>query len=1103
MSPPATKAGGLEPCPTPAPTNASTSPSKTAFDSESVAREPDILGESARDDASRVKAVPSAGSPEPYRSARVAGPSPARPLPSRTPTPIQGSDEGPGSVAAGPEPVAYLANFEAATVTPAHCSTNKPPSSSNRPPIPKETVERVREAASIRKVAERLLGLELDRQGFAACPFHEEDSPSFHVREAEGTFKCFGCGKGGDVFKAVELAEGKSFPEAVRAVAQLVGIEVDGGPAPARTASAVTKKAPKKTARKRTKSPADFARMWAELDREVELTERFALDPELAARYLRAGRRTSRDPFSQRVFGYWVGDTLHGAKFRLPDGALWHDYRPDPAEDEGKRARRLSQKFKSWTGSKAGHLVLGLDLAAPGATLLLVAGEKDWLVAMSHLDRERWAPVTGCAGEGAPPPAALLEAAAGRDVVVFYDGDETGRRGAKRAAAALAQRARSVRIADPGDGLDLADLWLRSGTAGLVAALEDAKPAEGVIESAGDGGQGKTSAKKGGRKKEPAIYRSASFEVGHRGALFRVGHGRKGDVRLDPIANFHCRVVEDVVLDSGEEDPTKHARHYVVEGAIDRGRQLEPFGPLEVDHQDFEAMKWPQQVLGSRARFFSPFRPSRERAVEAALEMSEFAERRIYAHLGWVENWRAKGLSGPAFLHAGGAVTEHGHEELEVRPDEPLKHYRLPPPPSRSELAALAQVALGWVLAAPRRMTFPLLAAAFRAPLGEVNFGLFARGTSGAFKSSVCALAQQFFGPAMDQDHLPASFLGTNVSLEFVADRARDSLMVVDDFKPETPQERAELNKLIGKLVRGAGNRQGRTRALRSGQGLQRTNVVRCLAVYTGEELPTEASVIGRLVVIEFSKGGEEGVHVPSLSRSQAKDAIEARAAFMAGYLAWVAPRLEELRARVGRRSLAIRDELKGRGGHERAPANVAQLVAALEVLADFVRELGLGQIAEDLASDGRAALEEALDAHGQAQAVEAPVPAFLRGVRSAISSGKAHVATLEGERPENPAAWGWRRDDYNNWREQGRRIGRLRSAGEEDELLLDPAPALEVAGCTVKPHAMMAMLLEQGLTRVSPGRNGLRVWIDRLPGSKGTQATLWPVSLEDFQAAS
>src|SRR5579864_1444570 len=56
------------------------------------------------------------------------------------------------------------------------------------------------------------------------CPFHQEKTPSFSVHATRQFYHCFGCGVSGDVFSFVQKIENVTFPEAVRAVAQKLGI---------------------------------------------------------------------------------------------------------------------------------------------------------------------------------------------------------------------------------------------------------------------------------------------------------------------------------------------------------------------------------------------------------------------------------------------------------------------------------------------------------------------------------------------------------------------------------------------------------------------------------------------------------------------------------------------------------------------------------------------------------------------------------------------------------------------------------------------------------------------------------------------------------------
>lgn len=66
------------------------------------------------------------------------------------------------------------------------------------------------------------------------CPFHEERTPSFHVRPQVGYYHCFGCGEGGDVFSFLQKIDHVTFQEAVERLAARLGLELhyeDGGQA--------------------------------------------------------------------------------------------------------------------------------------------------------------------------------------------------------------------------------------------------------------------------------------------------------------------------------------------------------------------------------------------------------------------------------------------------------------------------------------------------------------------------------------------------------------------------------------------------------------------------------------------------------------------------------------------------------------------------------------------------------------------------------------------------------------------------------------------------------------------------------------------------------
>jgi DNA primase len=89
-------------------------------------------------------------------------------------------------------------------------------------------VDQVRTAADIVKVVGDYVKLRKAGSNYMGlCPFHQEKTPSFAVHPVKQIFHCFGCGVGGDVFKFVMQIENLSFPEALRRLAEKVGVRLE------------------------------------------------------------------------------------------------------------------------------------------------------------------------------------------------------------------------------------------------------------------------------------------------------------------------------------------------------------------------------------------------------------------------------------------------------------------------------------------------------------------------------------------------------------------------------------------------------------------------------------------------------------------------------------------------------------------------------------------------------------------------------------------------------------------------------------------------------------------------------------------------------------
>jgi DNA primase len=93
--------------------------------------------------------------------------------------------------------------------------------------IPSQTIEQVASANDIVELIGSYFPLKRAGANFRAlCPFHQEKTPSFHVSPQRQTFHCFGCGKGGSVFRFVMEYEHIDFPAAVRKLAGRAGIPI-------------------------------------------------------------------------------------------------------------------------------------------------------------------------------------------------------------------------------------------------------------------------------------------------------------------------------------------------------------------------------------------------------------------------------------------------------------------------------------------------------------------------------------------------------------------------------------------------------------------------------------------------------------------------------------------------------------------------------------------------------------------------------------------------------------------------------------------------------------------------------------------------------------
>lgn len=96
--------------------------------------------------------------------------------------------------------------------------------------IPQEKIDDMKSQADIVSLISEYVDLKQRGKNFIGlCPFHNEKTPSFTVSREKGIFHCFGCGEGGDIFSFIMKKEGLTYVEAIKFLADKLGIFLDTG----------------------------------------------------------------------------------------------------------------------------------------------------------------------------------------------------------------------------------------------------------------------------------------------------------------------------------------------------------------------------------------------------------------------------------------------------------------------------------------------------------------------------------------------------------------------------------------------------------------------------------------------------------------------------------------------------------------------------------------------------------------------------------------------------------------------------------------------------------------------------------------------------------
>ncbi len=361
--------------------------------------------------------------------------------------------------------------------------------------IREDDIADVRDKARIEEVIGQYVTLKPAGGGAlkGLCPFHDEKSPSFHVRPGKG-YHCFGCGEGGDVISFLMKHDGLGFADAVQYLADKYGVQLrytEGG-----------EDRPKRDGNQRQRLTAanraaaeyyvdQLQTPEAKVGRQF-LTER-GFDKDAAElfgigfaprggedlyKHLRQAEFTDAELVAAGLCAQ--GQRGHYDRFR---GRLLWPIRDTSGETIGFGARRLfdddriEAKYLNTPETplyKKSHVLYGIDLARRD-----IARSSQAVVVEGYTD------VMACHLSGVPTAVATCGTAFGEDhgrvlrrllhdheefrgeVIFTFDGDEAGQKAALRAFGGDQQFVSQTYVAIEPDGLDPCDLRLQKGDAAV------------------------------------------------------------------------------------------------------------------------------------------------------------------------------------------------------------------------------------------------------------------------------------------------------------------------------------------------------------------------------------------------------------------------------------------------------------------------------------------------------------------------------------------------------------------------------------------------------------------------------------------------------------
>jgi len=505
-------------------------------------------------------------------------------------------------------------------------------------------------------------------------------------------------------------------------------------------------------------------------------------------------------------------------------------------------------------------------------------------------------------------------------------------------------------------------------------------------------------------------------QANHNGNGQRLSEIRQGKICFlgETLANFAPTITHELILDDGENPPVCH---YTLTGALETGQPLEQ---IEISAEEFPAMSWVGKHWGARAIIHIPrgrYNVLARATQEVSLESLQ--RERVYQYTGWSQIGGQR-----AFLSASGALYAD-KLDTSVRVDlggNNLRHYALPAPVDGTPLAAAVNASIGFLCLADRKVTAPLWAAMFAAPLTaarSLNAVMWVYGPTQSGKSTITHLALSHYGAGFisgREYHAPMDWTSTTTAIEGALFRAKDSVLVIDDFAPQftSKAEAMAMHKKAHLVARSVGNRSSRGRA-RADLSEQVTRVPRGLCIATAENPLVGQSIVGRMIYVTVEHGQLIQRNGQALDAAQRAGQSGAYAQAMTAYIQWLAENWERAvslyQQSVEESAVFARTNSQLQN---RLPDYYGVLDAASQVALQAFHEMGYlsSHELQKLTIENSEALLTVIAGQAEKIALESPVRKFLEALTSLQARSRVYLAPrtnkVEYRPPDRAELVGW-----------------------------------------------------------------------------------------------